>query len=126
MTANAVNDQGIIVGDYAAYCTSGCNATGQAATQSPPWMYQQSSGALDALPLDPSAIGGSASGIIDSGIIAGSQTIQGLQAAYWTVTGGEVLLGESGCSCWAVAATDDGTIVGDYGDSGFPGSAALV
>lgn len=126
MTANAVNNQGIVVGDYEPYCTSSCNAPGQAATQSPAWMYQRSSGALDPLPLDPSAIAGNANGITDSGIISGSQTIEyGLQAAYWTVTGGAVLLSQAGCSCWAVAATDDGTIVGDYGDSGSPGSAAL-
>lgn len=124
MTADAVNAQGIVVGDYEPYCTTSCGSTPM---PSQAWMYQQSSGAVDQLPLDPSETGGGASGITDSGIIAGSETnMYGLQAAYWTVTGGAVLLGQTGCSCWAVAATDGGTIVGDYGDSGSPGSAALM
>lgn len=126
MTANGVDSQGIIVGDYEPYCTSSCGSLSQTAATSAAWMYQQSSGALDQLPLDPSATGGGANGISDSGIIAGSETnSDGLQAVYWTVTGGAVLLSQ-GCMCWAVAATDGGTIFGDYGDSGSPGSAALM
>lgn len=122
MTANAVNSQGIVVGDYQPYCvTSSCTPVTSGA-----WMYQQSSGALDQLALDPSDTGGGANGISDSGIIVGSETnSDGLQAAYWTVTGGAVALGQ-GCMCWAVAATDGGTIFGDYADSGSPGSAALM
>lgn len=126
MTANGVNDQGIIVGDYEPYCTPDCSTAGQTAVTSEAWMYQQSSGALDQLPLDPSDTGGGANGVSDSGIIAGSETNQdGLQAVYWTATGGAVVLSQ-GCMCWAVAATDDGTIFGDSGNSDSPGSAAVM
>ena len=122
MIANAVNGQGIVVGDYQNYCTPDCGGPPQA------WMYQQSSGALNELTYDPSEVSAGANGISNGGIIAGTAATQqsgGPVPVYWTVTGGAVLL--SGCtSCSAVAANDSGTIVGQFADSGSPGSAALM
>lgn len=91
-------------------------------------MYQQSSGALSELTFDPSESGASAGGISDSGVIAGEEISDstGLHAGFWTVTGGAMLLTGQSDSEWAVAANDNGTILGDYGDSGSPGSAALT
>ena len=92
------------------------------------WMYQQSSGALSELTFDPSESGASAGGISDSGVIAGEEISpqSGLQAGFWTVTGGAMLLNGQSDSEWAVAANDNGTVLGDYGDSGSPGSAAFT
>jgi probable HAF family extracellular repeat protein len=122
VTANAVNDQGIVVGDYQGYCTPDCGSPAQA------WMYQQSSGALNELTFDPSETYASANGISNSGIIAGSEggpQSAGQVPVFWTTSGGAMSL--TGCaSCWAVAANDGGTIVGQFGDSGSPGSAALM
>lgn len=128
MTANAVNDQGVIVGDYSPYCVPNCSAPGQSFTPAQAWMYQQSSGALNQLIFDPSETGAGANGVSDNGLISGSETSpqNGLRAAIWTVSGGSMLLGGAGCSCWAVAANDAGTVIGQYQDSGFPGSAALM
>jgi probable HAF family extracellular repeat protein len=93
------------------------------------WMYQQSSGALSELTFDPAESGASAKGISDSGVIAGEEISaqSGLQAGFWTVTGGAMLLsGQFAGSEWAVAANDNGAVLGDYGASGSPGSAALL
>ena len=54
VTATAVNDQGVVVGQQET------TAAGRA------WIYQQSSGALDELSLDPSENGAYANGISDS------------------------------------------------------------
>lgn len=91
-------------------------------------MYQQSSGVLTELTFEPSEMGAVANGITDSGIIAGEESTQlGLRAGFWTITGGSMLLtGGDGSSKWAVAASDGGTVLGDYGGSGSPGSAALM
>lgn len=91
-------------------------------------MYQQSSGALTELTFEPGEPGASANGISNSGIISGAETTPlGLRAGFWTVTGGSMLLtGGDGSSEWAVAATDGGTVLGNYGGSGSPGSAALT
>ncbi|MGH8302243.1 MAG: hypothetical protein ACRET5_12335, partial [Steroidobacteraceae bacterium] len=116
ITANAVNSHGVVVGDQET------TAAGRA------WMYQQSSGALTELTFDPSESGASAKGISDSGVIAGEEIspTSGLQAGFWTVTGGAMLLKGESDSEWAVAANDNGTVLGDYGDSGSPGSAAFT
>ena len=120
---NSVNNQGVAVGTYEAYCAPDCDGNARA------WMYQQSSGVMDQLTFDPSEIYTAANGISNAGVIAGAvvapPSIAVPAPVYWTVTGGAVLL--NGCdSCWAVAANDGGTIIGDYGSSGVPGSAALM
>jgi probable HAF family extracellular repeat protein len=91
-------------------------------------MYQQSSGALSELTFDPSESGASAKGISDGGVIAGEEISppSGLHAGFWTVTGGAMLLTGQSDSEWAIAANDNGIILGEYGDSGSPGSAALT
>lgn len=91
-------------------------------------MYQQSSGALSELTFDPSESGASAKGVSDGGIIAGEEISapSGLHAGFWTVTGGAMLLSGESDSEWAVAANDNGVILGDYGASGSPGSAAFT
>ncbi|HEX8755305.1 MAG TPA: hypothetical protein VF745_03110 [Steroidobacteraceae bacterium] len=116
VTASAVNSQGIVVGDQ------------QTTAADRAWMYQQSSGALSELTFDPSESGASAKGISDTGVIAGEEISgpAGLHAGFWTVTGGAMLLTGQSDSEWAVAANDNGIILGDYGDSGSPGSAALT
>lgn len=129
MTANAVNNRGIVVGNYEAYCTPNCSASGQAATGPQAWMYQQSSGALNQLTYDPSELGASAYGISDSGLIAGEATlVNGPEPVLWTVTGGATELTGNGYTSfdWAVAVNDGGTVLGQYQDSGSPGSAALM
>lgn len=93
-------------------------------------MYQQSSGALNELTVDPSDTGAAANGISDGGIIAGEATSPqyGPQAVFWTVTGGAMVLTGQPYSSFdsAVAANDSGTILGSYANSGAPGSAALM
>ena len=123
MRANGVNSQGIVVGEYESICTPDCGGLSQA------WMYQQSSGSLTELTFDPSESGASANGISDSGIIAGEEIRlqNGLEAGYWTITGGAVVLGgEWQGYDWAVAANDGGTIIGDLGADGTTGQQALM
>jgi probable HAF family extracellular repeat protein len=123
VAATGVNSRGVVVGTYETICTPDCGGGSRA------WMYQEGSGSLVELTFAPSEWGASASGISDSGIIAGEEiSLQyGLLAGYWTVTGGAVVLtGPSAGNDWAVAANDSGTLVGDYGASGAPGSLALM
>jgi probable HAF family extracellular repeat protein len=117
VTANGVNNQGIVVG--------------QLETTAAPraWIYQQSSGALDELSLDPSEKGAYANGISDSGVIAGAEVpatgppVPG----FWTVAGGAMLLtGQYQSFAQAVAANDSRTIIGNYGQSGTISSLPLV
>jgi probable HAF family extracellular repeat protein len=118
-----VNNQGVVVGEYQSICTADCGGSPRA------WMYVQSSGSLTELTFDPSELGASAYGISDGGIIAGEEiSLQnGLEAGFWTVTGGAVVFtGGSQGHDWAVAANDNGTIVGDFGASGAPGNTALM
>ena len=128
MTANAVNNQGIIVGDYDPYCVPNCSAPGQSFTPAQAWMYQRSSGALNQLTFDPSETGAGANGVSDNGIISGREFSpqNGIQPVIWTVTGGAMALSGPDCSCWAVAANDGGTVIGKYQSSGSPGSAAIL
>lgn len=118
VTANAVNGQGIVVGDYEGYCTPDCGGAAQA------WMYQQSSGALDELTFDPSESGVSATGISNQGVIVGFEYIQGgAQSGFWTVTGGSMMLTSptnyGGSFTMASAVNDVGTVAGNVGGSGF-------
>jgi probable HAF family extracellular repeat protein len=123
MTANAVNDHGIVVGDYEEHCTTSCSSGAEHA-----WMYQENSGALVELTYDPSELGASAYDINSNGTIAGEATLaNGPEPVLWKVTGGATLLGGGGASFdWAVAVNDGGTVLGQYEDSGSPGSAALL
>jgi len=91
-------------------------------------MYQQSSGALNELSLNPSESGAYANGISNSGVIAGAEIPQGPPVAgFWTSTGGAMLLtGQYQSFTQAVAANDNGTIVGNYGQSGTVSSTPLV
>ncbi|HEX5460001.1 MAG TPA: DUF3466 family protein [Steroidobacteraceae bacterium] len=84
---------------------------------------------MSELTFDPAERGAAANGISDGGIIAGEEIggSSGLQAGFWTVTGGAILFsGGSQGNDWAVAANDGGTIVGDFGASGAPGNVALM
>jgi probable HAF family extracellular repeat protein len=118
VTASAVNEQGIVVG----------NQETSAAPRA--WMYQQSSGALNELTFEPSETGASASGISNSGLIAGFEinaNTTTLQAGFWTATGGAMLLtGQYQNFTQASAVNDSGTIIGNYGQSGPVSSQALV
>lgn len=117
MTANAVNDQGIVVG---AQETTGAPRA---------WMYAQSSGVLNELTLDPSENGAYANGISHSGVIAGSEVPAGGSPVpgFWTTTGGAMLLtGEYQSFAQATAANDSGTIIGNYGQSGTVSGLPLV
>jgi len=92
-------------------------------------MYQQSSGALDELTLDPSEAGAYANGISNSGVIAGAEIPAGgaPEPGYWTVTGGgELLTGQYQSFAQAAAANDSGTIIGNYGQSGTVSGLPLV
>lgn len=123
VSAAGINSQGVVVGSYQTICTPDCGGLWRA------WMYQESSGSLIELTFDPSEWGASAAGISDSGVIAGEEiSLQdGQLAGYWTVAGGAVVLtGPSAGNDWAVAANDNGTLVGDFGASGTPGSLALM
>lgn len=129
MTATGVNNHGIVVGDYQAYCTPSCSAPGQTATGPQAWMYDQKSGALDELTLESSEQSASAYGINNGGTIAGeAATGNGPQGVLWKVTGGNTALPGNlyGSFDWAVAVNDGGTVLGQYEDSGYPGSAAFV
>jgi len=129
MTAHGVNNQGIVVGDYQAYCIPDCSAPGQTSTGSQAWMYEQKSGALDELTLESSERTASAYGINNKGTIAGeAATGNGPQGVLWKVTGGVTTLpGNLYASFdWAVAVNDGGTVLGQYEDSGNPGSAAFL
>lgn len=129
MTATGVNNHGIVVGDYQAYCTPSCSAPGQTATGPQAWMYDQKSGALDELTLESSEQSASAYGINNGGTIAGeAATGNGPQGVLWKVTGGNTALPGNlyGSFDWAVAVSDAGTVLGQYEDSGYPGSAAFV
>lgn len=117
VTANGVNDQGVVVGQQ------------ETSTAPRAWMYQQSSGALDELSLDPSQNGAYANGISDSGVIAGAEIPSNGAPVpgFWTVTGGSMpLTGQYQSFAQAVAANDDGTIIGDYGAPGTVSSLPLV
>jgi len=101
---------------------------GQIETTTAPraWIYQQSSGALNELTFDASEDGASASGISDSGTIAGAELGPPVPG-FWTTTGGAMLLtGQYQSFAEAVAANDNGTIVGNYQNSGTIGSLPLV
>src|SRR5690348_14840562 len=129
MTAHGVNNQGIVVGDYQAYCIPDCSAPGQTSTGSQAWMYEQKSGALDELTLESSEQTASAYGINNKGTIAGeAATGNGPQGVLWKVTGGVTTLpGNLYASFdWAVAINDGGTVLGQYENSGNPGSAAFL
>lgn len=92
-------------------------------------MYQQSSGALDELTFDPTESGASPSGISDSGVIAGYEVPAGEPPVpgFWTATGGAMpLSGTYQSYAEAAAANDNGTIVGNYGESGTVSSLPLV
>jgi probable HAF family extracellular repeat protein len=118
VTASAVNDQGIVVGNQ------------ETSTSPRAWLYQQSSGALDELTFEPSETGASASGISNSGLIAGYEinaNTASLQAGFWTATGGAILLtGQYQNFTQASAVNDSGTVIGNYGQSGTVSSQALV
>ncbi len=129
MTASGVNNQGMVVGDYEAYCTPNCNAPGQTASGQQAWVYEQKSGALDQLTFDPSELGASAYGINNNGTIAGEAALEnGPEPILWKITGGATELAGSvyGSFDWAVAVNDGGTVLGQYDDSGSPGSAAVM
>jgi probable HAF family extracellular repeat protein len=117
VTANAVNAQGVVVG-------------GQETAGAPrAWMYEQSSGALDELSLDPSESGAYANGISDGGVIAGAEVPAGGSPVpgFWSVTGGAMLLtGQYQSFAQAAAANDSGTLVGNYGAPGTTSSLPLV
>lgn len=89
-------------------------------------MYQHSSGALNELTFNSSEAGASASGISDSGVIAGSELGPPVPG-FWIVTGGSMLLtGQYESFSAAVAANDSGTIIGNYQNSGTISSLPLV
>ena len=92
------------------------------------WMYQQSSGALNELSLNPSETGAYANGVSNTGVIAGAEVPNGPPVpGFWTVTGGAMpLTGQYQSSAQAVAANDTGTIIGNYGQSGTVSSLPLV
>ncbi|MGH8290753.1 MAG: hypothetical protein ACREV7_17355 [Steroidobacteraceae bacterium] len=94
-------------------------------------MYQQSSGALDELTFEPGEYGAVPTDISNSDVITGYEygpaANPGLFPGFWTASGGAVLLtGALSYSAEAVAVNDSGTILGQYADSGSPGSAALL
>lgn len=114
VTANAVNSQGVVVGEI------------ETTTAPRAWMFQSSSGALSELSFDPSEDGAAASGISDNGTIAGAQLGPPVPG-FWTTTGGSMLLtGPYQSFAEAVAANDNGTIIGNYQNSGAIGSLPLV
>lgn len=129
MTGTAVNNRGIVVGNYEPYCTPNCGAPGQTFQGQEAWMYQQSSGALNQLTYDPSERGTSAYDINNGGTIAGEATLaNGPEPVLWKVSGGATQPegGTFASFDWAVAVNDGGTVLGQYQDSGSPGSAALL
>ena len=92
-------------------------------------MYQQSSGALNELSLDPSEAGAYANGVSDSGVIAGAEVpASGAPLpGFWTVTGGAMLLtGQYQSSAQAVAANGSGMLIGNYGGPGTLSSLPLI
>ncbi|HTX05796.1 MAG TPA: DUF3466 family protein [Steroidobacteraceae bacterium] len=118
VTANAVNDQGVVVGEQ------------ETSTSPRAWMYQQSSGALDELVFEPSETGAAADGISNAGAIAGYEidaNAASLQAGFWTVAGGATLLtGQYQNFTQALAVNDSGAIVGIFAQSGTVSSQALI
>jgi probable HAF family extracellular repeat protein len=111
-----VNDQGVVVG-------------AQETTASPrAWMYQQSSGALNELSLDPSESGAYANDISNSGVIAGAEIPEGPpEPGFWTATGGAMLLtGQYQSYAQATATNDSGTLIGNYGAPGTISNLPLV
>jgi probable HAF family extracellular repeat protein len=110
VTVTGVNGQGVAVGQL------------ETTTAPRAWIYQQTSGALNELTLDP------ANGITNGGVIAGAEVPNGPPVpGFWTVTGGAMLLsGTYQSSAQAIAANDNGTIVGNYGQSGSVSSLPLV
>lgn len=129
MTATGVNNHGIVVGNYQGYCTPNCSVPGQTSTGPQAWMYAQKSGSLDELTLQSSEQSAQVYGINNSGTIAGeAATGDGPQGVLWTVTGGATALPGTlyGSFDWAVAVNDGGTVLGQWEDSGNPGSAAFL
>jgi probable HAF family extracellular repeat protein len=117
VTASGVNDQGVVVGSV------------ETTAASRAWMYQQSSGALDELSFEPSQLGAAPAGITDSGVIAGYEVPANGPPVpgFWTVTGGSMLLtGTYQSYTEAVAANDNGIVIGNYGQSGTVSSLPLV
>jgi len=117
VTASAVNDQGVVVG---AQETTGADRA---------WMYQQSSGALDELTLDPSELGAHPNGISNGGVITGYEVPSGGTPlpGFWTTTGGAMVLnGSYPDFTEAVAANDSGTLIGNLEQSGSVSSQPLV
>ena len=116
VTVTGVNDQGV--------------AVGQIETTAAPraWIYQHSSGALNELSLDPAESGAYANGISNSGVIAGAEVPNGPPVpGFWTVTGGAMpLSGTYSSYTQAIAANDNGTIIGNYGQSGSVSSLPVV
>lgn len=117
ITANAVNGHGVVVGEL------------ETTTSPRAWMYEQSTGSLVELTLDPSEAGAYANGISDNGVIAGSEVpaAQPPVPGFWTVSGGAMpLTGQYQSYAQAVAANDSGTMIGNYGQSGTVSSLPLV
>jgi probable HAF family extracellular repeat protein len=117
VTANAINDQGIVVGEQ------------ETTAASLAWMYQESSGALDQLSLNPSETGAYANGISNSGVIAGAALLPPAQPpapGFWTISGGAMMLTPYEYSAEAVAANDNGLIIGNEGGPGTVSSQPLV
>ena len=112
-----MNDQGVVVGEQ------------ETSTAPRAWIYEQSSGALAELSLDPTESGAYANGISDSGVIAGAEVPTGGASlpGFWTVTGGAMMLtGQYQSYAEAAAANDNGTVIGNYGAPGTVSSLPLV
>lgn len=116
ITATGVNDQGFVVGEQ------------ETATAGDVWEYQQSTGALNQLTFATTESGAYVGGITDSGVIAGAEVPNGPpEPGFWTVTGGAMLLtGQYQSYAEAVAANNNGTIIGNYGQSGTVSGLPLV
>lgn len=91
-------------------------------------MYQERSGVLNPLSLDPGEAGAYANGISNDGVIAGAELPAGQPPApgFWTVSGGAMLLTPYVYSAEAVAANDNGMIIGNEGGPGTVSSEPLV
>lgn len=117
MTAKGLDASGVVVGE-------------QETTGSPrAWMFEQGSGALNELTLDPSQSGADALGISNGGVIAGYEVPAGGPPVpgFWTVTGGAMLLtGQYQDYAQAAGANDNGIIIGNYAQSGTVASLPLV
>lgn len=118
ITASAVNDHGIVVGNQ------------ETSTSPRAWMYEQSSGALNELTFEPSETGAAAGGISNTGTIAGYEidaNTASIRAGFWTAAGGAMLLtGQYQEFTQALAANDSGAIIGNFGESGSISSLPLL